>query len=239
MKKLFIALLLVFVSCSKTLIPENTLAKILYEMYLTEAIIASQGELQSSVIDSTRVYEPIIEKYGYSLTDLRKTMIAYAAKKDKLPSVYEKVRAMLADEKRIYQPLARIEKLSKNIYIGSDSIMVKSRSFNKRPFNLITLTEQGIYDVSASFFFFKNDSTKNPKMTVWLESRLHKDSIVGKQEADLIKDSLFNHYSLKVAFNNPDFNQLKGFWLDFEEKVDSTKLTKPDSNKKQTLITKP
>ncbi|MDR1896233.1 MAG: hypothetical protein LBR10_05530, partial [Prevotellaceae bacterium] len=39
--------------------------------------------------------------------------------------------------------------------------------------------------------------------------------------------------------NNPDFNQLKGFWLDFEEKVDSTKLTKPDSNKKQTLITKP
>jgi hypothetical protein len=106
--------------------------------------------------------------------------------------------------------------------VGADSVSIVSKTVNTHNIE-IRLSEQGVYDVSASYFFYKNDSTKNPKMSVWLESKAHKDSIMDKQEINLVKDTVFNDYSVMVKFNNPDFNILKIFWLDFDKKSDTVK----------------
>ncbi|MDR3246858.1 MAG: DUF4296 domain-containing protein [Prevotellaceae bacterium] len=220
MKKIYLIFALIAcISCSnKKNIPEKILVEIIYKIHITDAVLTTR---ESSIYyrDSMRIYEPIIEQYGYKFDDLRRTLLDYATKDGKLQSVHDKVAKKIAAEKAIYQPLARIEKLSENMNVGADSVSIVSKTFNKRNIE-VRLSEQGVYDVSASYFFFKNDSTKNPKMVVWLESKAHKDSIVAKQEISLVKDTVFTDYSIRVNFNDPNFNLLKIYWLDFDASPD-------------------
>jgi hypothetical protein len=222
-RKIIVVLILtVSVSCSKQkIIPENVLAEIIYKMYITDAVLLTY---ESSVFhkDSMKIYEPIVEKYGYSFDDLRRTFLKYTAEDNKLQSVMKKVVKRIDDEKAIYQEPARIEKLSENMNVGVDSVSIVSRTVNKQNIE-VRLSEKGVYDISASYFFYKNDSTPNPKMVVWLESASHRDSIREKQEVRLVKDSVFADYSLQVRFDEPKFNILKIYWLDFEQPTDLSK----------------
>ena len=225
LKKLYIyvAIVVAAISCSKIkTVPDNVLANILFEMHIADAIV-NFGELKSG--DSIRIYEPIAEKYGYSLAEVKHTMLKHTTKEDKLQEIYDKVSLKIAHEKEINTPLARIEKLSQNMYKGGDSIEINSITFNQQRFE-VGLEEFGIYDIHANYLFFENDSTKNPVMTVWLASSTFKDSVIQKQEIALNKDSLYTNYSLQITHNNPTFTILKGFWVDFEKrKQDTVKIT--------------
>jgi hypothetical protein len=173
-----------------------------------------------------RIYEPLAEQFGYSFDDLRRSFLIYAAQSGKLQSIIDRVSQNIAAEKEIYQPIARIEKLSLNMHPGADSIYILARTVNTHNTE-VRLSEQGVYDVSATYRFYQNDSTKNPKMSVWLESRAHKDSIIDRQETLLIKDTAFNDCLIRVTFNNPEFNILKIYWLDCDKQTDTVKLKNP------------
>ncbi|MDR1130050.1 MAG: DUF4296 domain-containing protein, partial [Prevotellaceae bacterium] len=178
MRRLYIVFILtVLISCSKQkIIPEKVLVEIVYKMQITDAVLSTH---EPSIFhkDSMRIYEPVVEKFGYSLEDLRRTFLKYADQDGKLQSVLSEVSLKIENEKKIYQPIARIEKLSENMNIGADSVSVVSRTVNKHSVE-IRLSEQGVYDISASYFFYQNDSTENPRMSVWLESKALKDSTV-------------------------------------------------------------
>jgi hypothetical protein len=223
MQKIYIAFILTaFISCSKQRIsPEKTLVEIIYKMYIIDAVLVTH-ESSIPLKDSMRIYEPVVEKFGYNFDDLRRTLLKYTAQDNKLQSVLNQVNQKITDEKERYRPIARIEQLSENMNVGADSVFIASQTVNKHNIE-VKLSEQGVYDVSASYFFYKNDSTKNPRMSVWLESRAHKDSIMDKQEISLVKDTVFNDYAVMVKFNNPDFNILKIYWLDFDKESDTVK----------------
>jgi hypothetical protein len=210
-----------FVSCSKQkIIPEKTLTEIIYRMYISDAVL--NRDIYIPHKDSVRIYEPIIEKFGYSLDDLRITFLKYTTENGKLQAILKEVSQKIETEKNIYKIPARIEKLSENMNVGVDSISLVSKTLTKHNIE-IRLSEQGVYDVSASYFFYQNDSTQNPKMTAWLESRLNRDSVICKQEINLLKDSVFNDYSISMKFSDPDFNILKIYWLDFDNKLETQK----------------
>jgi hypothetical protein len=214
MKKICLALApaLFLLACSRE-IPSDTLTHILYEMYLTDAVLNRRS---FSSGDSVRVYEPIAEKYGYKLDDVKRTLVKYATAEGRTQELFNRIDKLIKEEKSKYAEAARLEKLASNFYSGADSVSVKSRTFNRQNINL-TLEEPGIYDISAQFLFMENDSTRNPKMTVWLESYEHKDSVLNRMETALSKDSLFTEYSLRINFDNPKFNQLRGHWLTFDD----------------------
>jgi hypothetical protein len=214
-KKFYIAFLLAatFISCSKQkIIPEKTLVNIIYEMHIVDAVLSSR-ESPGLYRDSMKIYEPVVEKFGYSLDDLHRTLLKYTTRDGKLQSVLDSVIRKIASEQNIYRPAARIEKLSENMNVGADSISIVSKTVNKHSTEII-LSEHGVYDISASYFFYKNDSTKNPRMSAWLESRTYKDSIMDKQEKNLAKDTVFNNCSVSLKYNDPAFNILKIYWLD-------------------------
>jgi hypothetical protein len=217
-KKFYIAfLLIVFTACSgQKIIPEKTLINIIYEMYIVDAVLLTHDS-RSLYKDSLRIYEPVVERFGYSVDDLHRTLLKYTAKDGKLQSVIDSVIKKVTSEQDIYRPVARIEKLSENMHVGADSISIVSKTVNKYNTEII-LSEQGVYDISASYFFHKNDSTKNPRMAAWLESRTFKDSITNKQEKILKKDTVFSKYSVSVKFSDPSFNILKIFWIDCDVK---------------------
>lgn len=224
-KILTVFILTAVMSCSKQrIIPDRILVEIIYRMQLTDAVLFTR---ESYILhkDSMRIYEPEIEKFGYTLDDLRRTFLKCAAENNKLQSILNQVIDKIAAEKEVHKGPARIEKLSENMNTGPDSVSIVSKTVNRHNIEVV-LSEQGVYDVSASYFFYRNDSTKNPKMAVWLESRSYKDSIVDRQETDLVKDTVFADYSIRVKFNNPSFNILKIYWIDFEQE---SGLSKPET----------
>ncbi|MDR2424849.1 MAG: DUF4296 domain-containing protein [Prevotellaceae bacterium] len=219
-------------ACSGRYIPEKILVEILYEMHLTDAIVITKG---LSDIDSVKIYEPVAAKYGYRLNDINRTLMHYAMQNNKLPEIYAKVKTKIENEQLIYKPLARIEKLSKNLNPLVDSLIIATSVRIKRPFDLI-LDEQGVYDISANYCFFADDSTKNPRISVWLESTT-RDSIQ-YQEISLEKDTLVKEYAFRITFKDAKYNRLKGFWLNFDEdppkkpEVKDEKKTPPTRNRK-------
>lgn len=226
-------------SCSnrERVIPDRKLVDIIYEMYLFDAIIMNNG-LHAD--DSTKVYDKITSKYGYTVNDLNNTFKVYALDDDKLKNIFNKVNEKIVAEKAIYEPLAKKEKLLENKYKSNDPINVNSSGFKPQAIN-IRLDETGVYDISAEYLFRKDDSTRNPKMEVWFTSRNFRDSVVNKQTIDIEKDTVFAEYSLKINLTDTEFNVLKGFWLDFDkdsariEKALNARSDKNAKNKKDTL----
>jgi hypothetical protein len=232
-KILTVFILTATASCTQQkIIPEKTLVEIVYRMQLADAMLLTRDSHLSRK-DSMRIYEPMIEKFGYTLDDLHRTLLKHTAEDGKLQSILNRVVERINAEQNNHREDARIEKLSENMNLGSDSSVIVSKTINKHNIE-VSLSEQGVYDVSASYFFYKDDSTRNPKMAVWLESKMYRDSIVDKQEVNLVKDTVFVDYSIRVRFNNPEFNVLKVYWIDFEQKDDLSK-SKPATS----LSTKP
>ena len=65
-------------SCNKPrVIPDDELADIFYDVYLTNAYVDRQG----IDLDSMMLYEPIFEKYGYTVEDLHLTINSFSKRK--------------------------------------------------------------------------------------------------------------------------------------------------------------
>lgn len=80
-RHIYIALVatVLLVSCSKDeaeVIPRSKLAKIYAEMLMTDQWITSTSGVRK-IADTSLVYEPILEKYGYSTVDYCKTVEVY------------------------------------------------------------------------------------------------------------------------------------------------------------------
>ena len=74
-----LALSLFLISCSKDegkVIPRSKLAEIYAEMFMTDQWISSTPGIRH-IADTSLVYEPILEKYGYTSADYRKSVDRY------------------------------------------------------------------------------------------------------------------------------------------------------------------
>lgn len=75
----FLTFFLVAVSCGKKegrVIPRGKLAEIYAEMLVTDQWIADHSQMRR-MADTSLVYEPIFEKYGYTSADYRKSVDVY------------------------------------------------------------------------------------------------------------------------------------------------------------------
>ena len=93
---LFVGLtLLLLAACGRTkVIPRRDLVKIYAEMFLTDQWIRQDPE-RRRVADTSAVYAPIFEKYGYSVEDYGRTVEQYMEDPDRLVGVYTDVKARL------------------------------------------------------------------------------------------------------------------------------------------------
>lgn len=69
----------IFASCGRDdaeVIPRGTLAKIYADMFVTDQWTTSSPDIRR-IADTTLVYEPILEKYGYTSADYRKSVDVY------------------------------------------------------------------------------------------------------------------------------------------------------------------
>ena len=94
------AFLLLLSACARhKIIPDDTLAQIFHDAFLTNAYIGSEGVKT----DSLRIYEPIFARYGYTTDDVHYTIGNFSKRKSaRLGDVVERAIEMLEREGKIY-----------------------------------------------------------------------------------------------------------------------------------------
>lgn len=95
------AVVMIFASCSRDdaeVIPRAKLAKIYAEMLMTDQWILTTPSVRT-IADTSLVYEPILEKYGYDSDDYRKTVDEYMNDPERFGRIFRESGEIL--EKRL------------------------------------------------------------------------------------------------------------------------------------------
>ena len=97
---IFTISLLCLPSCKdkEGLIPEDTMAQIYYDIYMTDEAVDVNYRLRR-MADTMRVYEPIFNRYGYTTEDYNRSVNFYMERPDKFEDVFEGTKTMLEKRK--------------------------------------------------------------------------------------------------------------------------------------------
>lgn len=125
MKKIIIALLTIICSlgCArKHEIPDQTLAEIFRDAYITNAYIG----VKYLPLDSIQIYEPILERYGYSVADLKYTIGNFSRRKSaQLGRVLKDAEKQISQMAEIYEKKVVVLDTIRNVAIRSFKRTVK------------------------------------------------------------------------------------------------------------------
>ncbi|MGN0007966.1 MAG: DUF4296 domain-containing protein [Alistipes sp.] len=169
------ALATMFVQCRRDrVIPDDTLADIFYEAFLTNAYIG----IEYINTDSLQIYEPIFQKYGYTSKDVRYTVGNFSRRKSaRLGNVVEQAIERLDKEGKMLERQVMILDTIRNVAIReftrtirNDSIIevVKAADSAKLLITLAPIYE-GEYEISYDYTDEEYSKNHIRRAEMWLE----------------------------------------------------------------------
>ena len=173
MRRVFVHILIALfvvgaVGCSRPkIISDSELTDIFYQTYLTNAYIANKR----FPMDSTKVYEPLLKKYGYTPEDLQYTIGSFSRRKSaRMSYIIDQAKDRLKTESDFYErevaALDTIDQIARrrtaqNFYL-KPVIRVNRVADTARLRIVIPLREAGDYEMKLKY---KVDSVdKNPNI---------------------------------------------------------------------------
>lgn len=175
MKRAIIAILsLIVVACSgPKVIPDNILVKIFHDAFVANAYIA-EADITS---DSLYIYEPIFQRYGYTMRDLQHTLTTINERKssrisDIMQNVSRKLEMEYKAEQRKIVVLDTIDNFAKRTYtrtIYSDTL-IRADEFRDTTKLRIRLKDlvAGEYTVSFEYLIDTLDENRNSRVEAYL-----------------------------------------------------------------------
>lgn len=172
MKRLIRTILLLtvfatFAACNKPrVIPDQRLADIFYDIYLTNAYV----DRHDINLDSMMLYEPIFEKYGYTIEDLHITINSFSKRKSarlsdavelaiqRLEQESDLLNAQVADLDTI-NAIARRASMQQ-IYFDS-LIHMRSLADTSKMKLRIPISHAGEYQVEYYFYIYPEDKNSS------------------------------------------------------------------------------
>lgn len=199
------------VACSRhKIIPDKTLALIFRDAFLTNAYI----ENENIDTDTLNFYEPIFEKYGYSIEDVRFTIGNFSKRKSaRLGDVVEVAIDMLEAQGKLYEKdvavLDTIDNTAQRLFtrtVYADSL-IRIKNLKDSTKRVITLNNirPGEYKVQFSYKIDSLDNSPQRKVVIWFE---RSDSTqLGRQQFFLRKTSEEDEF-LRTLKANKDCERL-------------------------------
>lgn len=229
MKKiyLFFILILLVLACSRSdeerhrIIPEKKLIEILKEIHIANAIISNPGyRIANSIVDSSQVFPPIYEKYGFTGADLDYTLQYYSGKPDELDEIYEQVLQDLNEMEVEILSASRAGAAGgkNNLWVGEKKHILKSQGDTGKISFEIPIDTTGLYTIRVKLKMYMDDMSQRPRLTAFF---WHSDSTAeGHKEffprRAYQKDGFNKYYSVSYSTSNPDITHLKGWILDHD-----------------------
>lgn len=169
------ALMLLTTACQRhTVIPDDELAQIFHDAYLTNAII----DLQHPDIDSMNLYSPIFARYGYTTEDVQYTIGNFSKRKSaRLSDVVEAAIDLLEQEGIYYDREVAILDTVKQVAlrtakrtIFADSLIrVRRLSDTASAWLVIPIEGSGEYRLSMEYMVDSLDRNKRLQRCTWIE----------------------------------------------------------------------
>jgi hypothetical protein len=211
----------------RNMIPEKELTAIITDIYLTDGLLTlPKIHHWYSQRDSLSSYKEVIEKHGYTIDNLNKTIKYYYIKKPKvLIKIYDQALGILSGmesqfEKETLILQSHVSNLwnGKEFYSFPDFTGADSTSFDITPNTL------GLYMLSLKVTLYPDDQTVNPRMTVYT---CNPDSIkTGKRHyiktIPYIKDGQPHTYSLKIISLERSALHIGGILYDYDNSPDES-----------------
>lgn len=171
------AFLLLLSACARhKIIPDDTLAQIFHDAFLTNAYIGSEGVKT----DSLRIYEPIFARYGYTTDDVHYTIGNFSKRKSaRLGDVVELAIEMLEAEGRYYNRevavLDTIDNVARRSFtrtVYADSLIRVGSLRDTARLRFSVDVRPGEYNLSLKYLVDSLDrNEKGLRGVVWLERR--------------------------------------------------------------------
>ncbi len=186
-----VVLAMAMVACARhKIIPDDTLALIFHDAFLTNAYI----ENENVETDTLNFYEPIFEKYGYTIEDVRFTIGNFSKRKSaRLGDVVEIAIDLLEEEGKFYEKevavLDTIDHTAQRLFtrvIYSDSLIRinKLKDSTKRIIRIENI-RPGEYKIQFDYKIDSLDNLSQHKTVMWFERS--DSSRVGRQQYVLRK----------------------------------------------------
>jgi hypothetical protein len=198
-------LLLTNVGCQhQREIPDEDLIKIFHDAYLANAYIGEKGIYE----DSLFLYEPIFERYGYTVEDMQHTLKTFSKRKSALLSdLMVEVSKQLEQEARIegrkIVVLDTIDNVAKRRYtrtVYEDSLIrvKRLRDTNKLRVTIDDLTT-GDYTISFDYFIDTLDENRNSRVEVYA---LVGDTIQALRHTMMLSRYRQSNYSRRLSIDS-------------------------------------
>lgn len=170
----FIIATLLVSSCSgPRVIPDSTLINIFHDAFLANAYMAQENINE----DSLYVYEPIFDKYGYTMEDLQHTIITINERKSAMLSdimyeVNKRLEEESREESRKIIILDTIDNIARRTYTRTmySDTLIRATSLRDSTKLRITLDSlvPGEYTVSFDYFIDTLDDNRNSRIEAYL-----------------------------------------------------------------------
>ena len=171
------AFVLLLSACARhKIIPDDTLAQIFHDAFLTNAYIGN-GNVKT---DSLRIYEPIFARYGYTTDDVHYTIGNFSKRKSaRLGDVVELAIEMLEAEGRYYNRevavLDTIDNVARRSFtrtVYADSLIRVGSLRDTARLRFSVDVRPGEYNLSLKYLVDSLDrNEKGLRGVVWLERR--------------------------------------------------------------------
>jgi hypothetical protein len=223
------AAILILASCSgrknkavhKNIIPEKDLISILTDVYLADGLLTLPGvRFIYARGDSLSSYIDIIENYGYTKSQMDRTMRFYFVRRPKrLVKIYDKALGRLSElESLVTNELPAIRAGELNIWPGKTSYYSPSQPDENPGWIDHIIDKYGKYHLKFTITIFPDDQSVNPHLGLSLS---HSDTtgiekIVEFTTIPFIKDGNPHTYKMSLI---PDLDhpvRLMGWFIDNE-----------------------
>lgn len=164
-----------FVQCRRDrVIPDDTLAEMFYEAFLTNSYIG----IEYIDTDSLQIYEPIFQKYGYTSKDVRYTVGNFSRRKSaRLGNVVEQAITRLDEEGKELERQVMILDTIRNVAVRRFTRTVRADSLIRATkvadsvclFITLAPVQAGEYEVSYEYTDDEYSNKHMRRAEMWLE----------------------------------------------------------------------
>ncbi len=194
-----LAICTLFVGCKPNEdIPEEELVNIFHDAFLANAYLSRKGITES---DSLLIYEPILQKYGYTIEEFREAVMTLSQRKsarisELITKASDRLEEEAANERRRLIILDTIDNVAKRTYtrtMYSDSLIHVKRLKDTTKLRIsIKDIVPGEYQVSFNYYIDTLDENRNSRVEAYL---LRDDTLQVKRHTQMLsryKDGKYN-----------------------------------------------
>lgn len=198
----------------KDLIPARELTNIITDMYITDGLM-TMPKIRDwyQPKDSLEAYKDVVEKHGYSMDAMTKTLKYYFVKKPKqLVRIYDQALAKLTEmEARLEQETSRIEAKESNVWKGKSAYSGQDSTTFDFSVNL-----EGTYLLSFTATIFPCDESPNPSLVAYT---CHPDSAANGRRhyirtLEYFKDGRPHQYFYNIVIKSNTGTRFRGNLFD-------------------------